>query len=57
MTTPSPLASRPLHPLTFLLRSLLPLAALLLLASTLLWGPYGFCLATLCWWRTVARIG
>ena len=34
----------------FLLRSLLPLAAVLLILSTFVIGPFGFAVATIAWW-------
>ncbi|MDF1798744.1 MAG: hypothetical protein P1V81_06175 [Planctomycetota bacterium] len=34
----------------YLLRSLLPIAAVLLLLSTFIIGPFGFVAATVAWW-------
>jgi hypothetical protein len=39
----------------FLLRSLLPLAALALLLSTLVIGPFGFAAAAVAWWWLQTR--
>lgn len=43
-------------PLGFLHRSLLPLAAVALLGSTLWIGPWGFLVAAVAWWQIVRRI-
>ena len=52
-----PSESRRQHPLvTGLARSLLPLAVLALLGSTLLWGPYGLAVAALAWWLVLTRL-
>lgn len=40
----------------FLHRSLLPLAAVALLGSTLWIGPWGFLVAAVGWWQIVRRI-
>lgn len=45
-----------LAPVGLVKRSILPIAALVLLLSTLLIGPYGFLVATLAWWQIVRRI-
>lgn len=44
------------RPGDFLLRSLLPLAALLLLLSTLWVGSWGFLIGCIAWWNIVRRI-
>jgi len=43
-------------PRDFVMRSLLPLAALLLVVSTPWIGPWGLLLATVGWWNVVKRI-
>jgi hypothetical protein len=40
----------------YLVRSLLPIAAFLLLLSTLWIGPWGFLAVTYAWWQVVRRI-
>lgn len=37
-------------------RSLLPIAAAVLLVSTIWIGPFGFLVAALAWWQIVRRI-
>lgn len=37
-------------------RSLLPFAALVLLASTIWIGPYGFAIGCIAWWQIARRI-
>lgn len=44
------------RPVDFLLRSLLPLMALVLLLSTLWVGPWGFLVGSIAWWQIVRRI-
>jgi hypothetical protein len=44
------------RPGDILLRSLLPLAALVLLLSTLWVGPWGFLIGCIAWWNIVRRI-
>jgi len=56
----TPEATRParnpeLTPRRFLLRSLLPLAALVLLLLVPVIGPYGFAVAVLVWWLVQRR--
>ncbi len=58
MDIDSPLQSarQPRRPVDFLLRSLLPLMALVLLLSTLWVGPWGFLIGSIAWWQIVRRI-
>lgn len=40
----------------YLLRSLLPIAAVLLILSTFVIGPFGFAVATVAWWLVQKRL-
>lgn len=51
-------APREFGPVTETLgRSLFPISAVLLIAGTLVWGPWITLVLTLLWWRLVCRIG
>jgi hypothetical protein len=56
MSVPSPDAPQRPTLAALCSRSLLPLAAVGLLSSTLLIGPFGFLAATVAWWQVVRRI-
>ncbi len=57
MPDPVPAPSAAWTPKEFALRSLLPLAVLLLLASTLILGAYAFAALGALWWLASNRIG
>jgi hypothetical protein len=56
-TYPEPARARTAQrPPGLLLRSLLPIAATLLVLSTIWIGPWGFLVACIAWWQILRRI-